>query len=130
MSCAATIYGARPETHSGLDPVPHGRAAGAYIRSMNECTVRPAVFEIQKADYSAFTRKPRDEIGRDLSGCSQVRAVWLAAEDAGTRYEKRYLQVAVSADGSDLDDVAVGLLQSLERRHRVRLALARWGGEV
>ena len=126
MSCAPTRYGTHDMRRTLVSIV--FRAVALLVRtfdSMIERAVRPAVFEIQKANYGAFTRKMHDEIGRDLSGCSQVRAVWLAAEDAGTRHETRYLQVALLANDHDLDDVAAGLLRSLERRHRVRLALAR-----
>ncbi|MEJ1089773.1 hypothetical protein WDU99_15770 [Microbacterium sp. Mu-80] len=78
-------------------------------------------FEIQMASTAAMPRKLQEEIGRGLSECSRVRAVWLAAEDAGTKLERRHVQVALAADVNDGTDVE--LLLHLERKHRVKLAV-------
>lgn len=91
---------------------------------MDRNQVLPLVFEVQKASYAAFTRKLHEEIGRSLSSSSQVRAAWLAVEDAGTESEKRYLQLALSGESANSDDAVAVVLRKLEREHRVRLTLS------
>ena len=90
----------------------------------------PLVFEVQHASYGAFTRKLHDEIGRSLSSSSQVRAVWLAAEDTGTPAEQHYLQMALDASDAESDDMVATLIRFLERAHRVKIAISRCKSDV
>lgn len=91
---------------------------------MRTATHSRLVFEVQKANYAAFTRNLHDALGRSLAACSQVQAVWVAAEDPATRRERHYLQFALTVGSRDPDDVAGEILLHLEREHRVKLAFA------
>ena len=63
------------------------RACGSARTFVPMRTTAPSLlfFEVEKANCGSFTRNLHDALGRSLGSCSQVQAVWVAAEDAGTR---------------------------------------------
>lgn len=112
------------ESVLGRDP--RGRAQASVRTFVPMKTTAPSllVFEVEKANYASFTWNLHDALGRSLDACSQVQAVWVAAEDAGTRRERHYLQFALTIGSRDADDLVGEILLHLEREHRVKLAFA------
>lgn len=100
---------------------------GLYDRRMVTNGASVTVLGIERADYRPLSDSLQQTLGEALLAEPIVEAAWVAAEDAGTPNERHYLQVAV-ADGTDGPQAAVDaiwpLIEKLQRRHRVALAVA------
>lgn len=93
----------------------------------NPPTVR--VFGVERSDYQPLSKRLQGEIGQGLAADAQIASIWIAAEDAGTRGARHYLQIAVETDGRSLEELVEAVwptVAALGRRHRVSLALAQY----